>query len=484
MISLNRSIHKSKYNQKCLYILIMILNFIMITTGAHAQNQSSLTIVPPSPVSEKITISVRGAVRNNSDNQQTVETAIYLDNESDSTLLYRETVVIQPQSAKGIKFRWQAKGNAGEHQVIFTKKTEGKIERVVQAISIIPSETRSVNTIDGAWFGFYHWSEQGGQLWNDEIKKMSTGQWREQVRAMNDIGMNIIVGQEMFRNQMYVDEHSIEQDGYAGKAFYPSGLFPDRMPIETKDPLEAVLSEADKLGMYVFVPVGHYAWFDFTKGSLDWHKKVATELWQRYGHHPSFYGWYVTEEMHGPLTPDYKNEALTKIHHSEIVQFFKEFRAHVNTLAPDKPVMLATNCHHIEFGLEIYPKLLAHLDILCPFGFHRMPENDIAGEAAAATLQKLCDDAGAHLWMDMEAFLFGKDKELYPRPVEGMINDLNRFQNFEKILCYQFPGLFNAPWASRKPGGDATVKLYLDYQQYYDKQKKAQKTFYENDTQQ
>lgn len=453
-----------------LQIVMMILILFFIAIGAQGQNSCNLTLIPPSPVSEKITVSIRGAVRNNKDHKQAIETAVYLDYESDSTLLYRETVEVQPHTAKGVNFSWPVYGHDGEHQIVFIKKTEGETERSVQAISIIPSETRSVNTIDGAWFGFYHWSEQEGILWNDEIKKMSMEQWREQVKSMNDIGMNIIVGQEMFRNQMYVDEHSIERDGYEGKAFYPSGLFPNRMPVESKDPMEAVLSEADDLGMFVFVPVGIYAWFDFTSASLEWHKKVATELWQRYGHHPSFYGWYISEEIHGSLTPDDKNKARTKKHHDEIVLFFKEFRAHVRKLAPDKPVMLASNCHHIDTGIDIYPSLLPNLDILCPFGFHRMPDNDMSGEEAAALLQKLCDDAGTHLWMDMEAFLFGKEKELYPRPIDGLISDLNRFQNFEKILCYQFPGLFNAPWVSRKPGGDATVKLYLDYHDYYRKQ--------------
>lgn len=455
--------HLKLYVKPVLFLVLILLGVV----GVQGQNSSGLTLVPPSPVSEKIIISIRAAVRNDSDKDQLVETTVYLDVESDSNVLFREKILVKANSVLGVNFRWPTTGYVGEHRIIFTKRTGRDKESVVQPIQIVSSDNRSVDTIDGAWFGFYHWSEQEGALWNDEIKKMSDMQWREQVRAMNDIGMNIIVGQEMFRNQKYVDEHAIEIEGYQGKAFYNSDLFPDRMPIESKDPLEAVLSEADELGMYVFIPVGMYAWFDFTMGSLEWHKKVATELWQKYGHHPSFYGWYIPEEIHGGLSPNTKDKDKMKIHHKEIVEFFKEFRSHVHTFAPDKPIMLASNCHHIEYGLEVYPELLTYLDILCPFGFHRMPNGDITGEKAAEILQKLCDDAGAHLWMDMEAFLFGKDKELYPRPIDGLLSDFNRFQNFEKILCYQFPGLFNAPWASRKPGGEATVKLYQDYKRYY-----------------
>jgi hypothetical protein len=54
------------------------------------------------------------------------------------------------------------------------------------------------------------------------------------------------------------------------------------MPIKAKDSLEAILSEADKQGMNVFLGVGLFAWFDFSSTSLEWHKEVAKELWDMY----------------------------------------------------------------------------------------------------------------------------------------------------------------------------------------------------------
>jgi hypothetical protein len=55
---------------------------------------------------------------------------------------------------------------------------------------------------------------------------------------------------------------------------------------------------------------------------------------------------------------------------------------------------------------------------------------------------------------------------LGPRPIEGLVSDFTRFGNFEKTLHYQFPGLMSSPAMSRQPGGPASVKLYLDYQNY------------------
>ena len=446
----------------------LLLFFLVGVVAAATQNSSChLTLIPPSPVSDQITLSMRGAVWNYSDAEKEYMAAFYLDQEEESALLHQETLRVPAHSARSVYFDWQTRGHAGRHEVIFMVRDD-ESHCSVQPLRIIPSKSRSIGLINGAWSGFYMWGNEG-LLWNDELVKMNEAQWRELVRAMDEIGMNIIVLQEVFRNQEYVGAHQMETEDYHGRAFYPSALFPGRMDINTKDPLEVILSEADKRGMYVFVPVGLYAWFDFTEGSLQWHKKVADELWQRYGHHPSFYGWYVSEEIHGALSPNDKDKEIMNRRHKEIVHFFKEFQAHVRSLAPDKPVMLASNCHWIDKGLDVYPKLLPYIDILTPFGFHRMPKGDMTGEEAATLLQKLCDQAGTHFWLDLEAFLFGEHGELYPRPIEGLLSDLQRFLNFEKILCFQFSGLFNAPWMSRKPGGEATVKLYRDYKNYYEK---------------
>jgi hypothetical protein len=233
------------------------------------------------------------------------------------------------------------------------------------------------------------------------------------------------------------------------------------MPIYLKDPLETILSEADKLGMNVMPGVGCYAFRDYTPGALRWSKQVAAELWERYGQHPSFYGWYITPEQDGGL-----GNAEER---AEMLAFFREFTPYVRRFAPDKPVMLAPNSWNLRGAEEAYRKLLPNVDILCPFGYHRMPPEDLRGEEAAVLMQSLCDEAGCHLWMDLESFVFRDGielNELLPRPIDGLISDFTRFTNFEKTLHYQFPGLMSSPKMSRQPGGAASVKLYVDYLKY------------------
>ena len=377
------------------------------------------------------------------------------------------SLFVEASECKGTKFRWTTEGHAGQHTLILVAKSDTNTYRTDQPIEILASDIRSTRSIDGAWFEFYHWSEAEGKPWNEEIRKMTDGQWREMVAAMHRVGLDLAIVQEAFRNQKYVGKHTMETDGYTGQAYYPSKLYPQRRDIAATDPVEAVLAEADKHGMHVMVGVGLYAWFDFTPGSLAWHKRVADELWELYGHHRSFYGWYISAEVAGNLGTDTNRRR-------EIVAFFKAFKEHVTGLAPDKPVMLATNSHHVAESEGYYPKLLEHLDILCPFGFHRMPDEDYTGEEAAEILQRYCDQAGAHLWMDMEVFLFGKRKALIPRPIDGIVSDLTRFPNFEKICCYAYTGLMNAPDQSRRPGGEPTVKLYEDYRKFVSQQRNVE----------
>jgi hypothetical protein len=419
----------------------------------------ALSLIPPSPVTNQISLEIRGAVWNQGEKGARFDLRFYLDREEDETLIHSESAEVSPGACESVAFRWPTAGHTGEREIILVASSGERRFRIERPIEILESEHRSTETIGGAWVEFYHWSEDEGRPWNEEVLKMTDDQWRESIRAMHEIRMDVAVLEEVFRNQMYYGEHRIEEEGYQGKAYYPSQLYPGRMPIAATDPIEAALDEADKHDMAAFLGVGLYAWFDFTPGSLEWHKKVADELFVRYGHHPSFYGWYISEEIHGNLGGNPKR-------HREIADFFREFAAHVHRYAPEKPIALAPNCFEVPSAESAWREVLENCDIICPFGFHRMPENDLMGTEVAELFQRLCDETGAHLWMDMEAFTFGPDNQLFPRATGEVVGDLRQYTDFEKILCYGFTGLMNPPWATRKPGGEATVQAYEGYRKY------------------
>lgn len=447
-------------------ILLLVISILFFTGLWADENNVSLTLIPPGKITNKVDLDIRGGIINKSDQQRTFEVSIYWGREKRNTLLYESSVTVPAGKSETVKIVVPTKQRLGKHKVILKVTDGNRTYRKTKDIEVVESDIRSIQQISGAWAGIYHWSEIEGKHWNKDIKKMTDEQWKELVRSMHKVEMDMIVIQEVFRNEQYVGKHNTTVDSYAGKAFYPSELYPGRMDITAEDPIEAILSEADRLGMNVLVGVGIFAWFDFTPESLEWHKRVAKELWDMYGHHESFYAFYVSEESGGGLDNWEQQPDMRKKRKADIVNFFKEFRSYCNSFAPGKPIMLATNSFEVPNGMDTYPALLEHLDILCPFGFARMPAGDLTGKEAADMLQEACNKAKSHLWFDLEAFLFNPDNSLYPRPIEEIIHDLNLFSNFEKILCYQFPGVFNDPDMSIRVGEERTIDLFNGYMKY------------------
>lgn len=431
----------------------------------------SLTLVPPTPVTGKIVLDVRAAVWNDSRHPATFDAAIYLDRESPATLLHRETLRVEANSAAGLGFRWPTRNHEGRHELLLAVRAGKRVYRTRRPLLIAGSPHRATGKIDGAWFSIVHWSETEGRYMNRDLERLTDSGWRAQVRGLHRLAMNVIVIEEVFRNTAYPFKHNMERDGYPGRAYYNSKLYPARMKLAARDPIASILDEAGRRGIHVFLGVGMYAFFDFSPGALAWHKAVASELWRMYGHHPSFYGWYVSAEICGNLLPCVAmGPAQAREARAQLARFFREFRAHCRALAPDRPVMLAPNSHFMPEAEPAWRELLGTLDIVCPFGFHRQPKGDLTGEQAALWLQRICDETGAHLWLDLEVFDFEKATgALIPRPVEGLIGDLTRFRNFEKVLCFEYTGLLNEPTNPHPPGGSTTVKLWQDYKKYLDK---------------
>lgn len=449
------------------YLIICFIIPILCSCSFHQVPKISLTLIPPTIITDKVNLDIRAGIVNEDNKPLECEVFLYLNGDTDYHLLCKESLSIAEGKSESIKYVMKTAGKTGENTITLVVKS-GKLEqKISKKIEVISSEVRSTRTIDGAWVGLYHWSEIEGKHWNKDIKEITDDQWREVLQSMHKIGMDIVVIQETFSNgTSYVGKHDMSLETYPGKAYYSSKLYNKRMPIKAEDPLEAILSEADKLGMHVFIGVGLFAWFDFSTISLEWHKKIAKELWDIYGHHESFYGFYVSEEIHGSLDSGESIEELRNQRKDEVVAFFEEFSAYCKSLAPSKPIMLASNCYSVPSARKTYPALLKNIDILCPFGFGRMPEGDLTAKQAADLLQDLCDKSGAHLWFDLEAFLFYDDMSLYPRDTEGIINDLYLLDNFEKVLCYQYPGVFNDPDASFRIGEGKTIKLFQEYQEY------------------
>lgn len=342
----------------------------------------------------------------------------------------------------------------------FYQSNNELIEKKELCYQIINSPYNSTTLIDGCWISIYHWNEDEARWFNKELKKLTDNDWKEQIYAIKQIGINSVIIQNVFHCNEYVGQHDMTMDTYTGQPFYSSAIYPHRYPLAAADPVEAILEAADENGMNVFIGVGNYAWFDFSPESLKWHIEITKELFSLYGHHRSLYGWYISEEIMGSLYYDYPPVKDDK--YNDIVNFFCEYKKFVNLLTPTKPIALAPNNIRFHEYENEWGKILVNIDIILPFGFARDPENINIGEIA-----RICKDCGTHFWVDMEMFAWPLDNGLVPKTCDELIKEIRLYDQLEQIYGYQYTGIMNRPEIEKNLGRKDTKELYKGYQEYY-----------------
>lgn len=70
-----------------------------------------------------------------------------------------------------VKIMIPMKDKVGKHKVILKVSDGKRVYRKTKEIEVIQSDIRSIQQISGAWTGIYHWSEEEGKHWNQDIKR-------------------------------------------------------------------------------------------------------------------------------------------------------------------------------------------------------------------------------------------------------------------------------------------------------------------------
>ena len=201
----------------------LFLFSLLCVLSAQAEEQIGLTLIPPGKVTNKINLDIRGGIVNKTSAQQTYQVSLYWGKENKSALLCDTTLNITAGKSDMVKVVLPMKDKVGKHKVILKVVEGSKVYRRTQEVEVINSDIRSIQQISGAGAGIYHWSEEGGKHWKQDIKKMTDDQWREMMRSMHKSEMDRVVIQEVFRHQAYMGS-TTTVDNYPGKAFYPSKL--------------------------------------------------------------------------------------------------------------------------------------------------------------------------------------------------------------------------------------------------------------------
>lgn len=310
--------------------------------------------------------------------------------------------------------------------------------------------------LDGTFFDFHHHNTAEGKYFNPALDSFTESDWRQKVREIAELKMEYII---------------IMATALFDRCYFDSEVFP-RADIPCSDPIEAVLDEADKLNINVFLGNGFYG--DWTKPSvnitseevLDRTFRAMDELAKKYSHHKSFYGWYFPDEV------------------CIILRFSKKFINYVNLctkrcreITPGKKTLIAPYGTNLTLTNSYYVDALASLDV------DFIAYQDEIGvqktrvwqsERIFARLKKAHDKAGrAALWADIELFKF-----------EGMVYksallpaDFSRIQRqienvspyVDKIVGYQYTGLMNPKNSPSFAGHESSAKFYEEYSEYLKK---------------
>ncbi len=286
--------------------------------------------------------------------------------------------------------------------------------------------------INGTWFEFFHHSKVEGQYWNPRCRSFSEEDWRQQLRRIAGEGMEYIV--LMCTSLCYSD--------YA-ESYFPGGPYPFPEEMACKNPMDVLMDESSRLGLKVFMSCGFYG--DWTRArdnmqSADVRQRAfraMEDLTALYGSYPSFYGWYLPDEI-----------GIDGNFPQFFIDYVNAYRARIREITPEKPLLIAPyGVAKIRFDEEFVDQL-RQLD--CEFIAYQDGVGiangcvDVAGEAFR-NLKAAHDTAGGpKLWADMEVFRFEGQpyrSALLPADPARIKLQLEAIAPWvENILIYQYQG--------------------------------------------
>jgi hypothetical protein len=308
-------------------------------------------------------------------------------------------------------------------------------------------KNKNIKPIEGSWFEFQHHSAVEGKPWNSTLEKFTDQQWDAKIKEMADAGLRYLV---LLDIAIY------------GKSFYPSVLYPQHH-LGCADPLETILSAADKYGIHFFISNGFFG--DWTnpvflmkdKAVYQLRMKAMNEVAEKYAHHKSFYGWY------------YPNETGISGHYDDIfINYVNTSSAEATRLTPNGKTLIAPYGTKSVKADELYVRQLEQLNVdfiayQDEIGVQKTEVEESAGyfERLYRLHQKA---AKARLWADVEVFRF-EDKvynsALLPASPERVIKQLEAVSPYvDKILIYQYGGLINKPGSAVFAGHPDSAQLY------------------------
>lgn len=311
--------------------------------------------------------------------------------------------------------------------------------------------------ISGTWFEFCHHNEAEGRYWNEACRSFTREQWEEKVDEIASLGMKYIV--LMSTSLVYKDR---------SESYFNNDIFPFA-DMACSDPMEALFASADRNDIKVFVSCGFYGIWNRTSENItssevtDRAFRAMRLVYEQYGSHKSFYGWYLPDET-----------CIVRRFGKKFIEYVNRYASEARRIFPGSRVLIApygtltvrADRKYIEQLKALDADIVAYQDEVgvkktVPFFTRRK----------FRALRRAHNEPGTpELWADVELFTFEKQvyrSALIPADFNRIRRQLEAVSPYaDEVLCYQYQGLFNRPGTSAFCGHPDSYKSYkelLDY---------------------
>lgn len=315
-----------------------------------------------------------------------------------------------------------------------------------------------LKTIQGTWFEFRHHNTVEGKYWNPICRHFSEAQWEEKVAEIASLGMKYIV---LLCSSLV--------EGECAESYFRTDIYP-QADIPCQDPLETLLTAADRHDIWVFVSCGFYGnWLQAADNRANPEVQLRAframeQMVESYGSHPSFYGWYLPDEA-----------GINGYFDEDFIRYINIYAARGRELLPGAKMLIAPYGTNLLKADDIYVGQLEKIDADMIAYQDEVGVRKSTPEQTAAyyeALKHAHDRAGrSALWADMELFAFEGEvykSALLPADIQRIERQLASISSYvETVLCYQYMGLMNRPGTRAFCGHPDSLKLYEDYQQLF-----------------
>jgi hypothetical protein len=421
---------------------------------------ASLTVVPPVAISDQVEFEVRVAVRNHTPTTARFELSFSVAaDDSKVTPLWATPVEVKAHEQNLITRRFPSKPYVGKHKIAYQLSgPDGLVSTGEWPLEVVKCDSRSVPLLQIGWM------DPGSLLAApaNGAGDLTESDLRAAIDAYSAAGIKGFI-------------ITYPEDTYSGGTFYyPTDVFAAYGTRPGFDVVGTILNQASKNGQHVFVGLGRgpdllLTWTGFEdarrrKAAIAHSSKVATELWAKYAHEPSFYGWYLTHEANDIA-------AASRAYYNPMADFLRTFEA-------DKPVLISPSGTPIlsrEILAQSRVDIFAYQDAVgsgyVPYKNTFDPEQRIRTlDDVYASYQKAHAKSGKHLWANLEVWqMKGPD---YGHSFPPSFDRVSRQLGIEKkyvdvVSSYELLGFMHPESLQATPDAPA-AQLFQAYRTHYD----------------